>query len=82
MGSAPSNQRLLDWLATEFVRTGWDIKALHRSIMLSDTYRQQSGDDGFPLRRIDAENVRDTILQIAGRPVRRVAGRRRPAVGS
>jgi len=67
MGAAPANQKLLDWLAVEFVRSGWDIKALHRLIMTSSTYRQQSGAAGFPLRRIDAENVRDAILQIAGR---------------
>ncbi len=67
MGAAPANQKLLDWLAVEFVRSGWDIKALHRTILLSATYRQQSGENGFPLRRIDAENVRDAILQIAGR---------------
>ncbi len=67
MGVAPTNQRLLDWLATEFVSTGWDIKAMDRLIMMSATYRQESGDKGFPLRRIDAESVRDSILQIAGR---------------
>lgn len=67
MGSLPGNQELLDWLATEFVRTGWDIKAMHRLILTSDFYRQRSGDDGFPLRRIDAESIRDTVLQIAGR---------------
>jgi hypothetical protein len=61
MGAAPGNQPLLDWLATEFVRTGWDIKAMHRLIMTSDYYKQRS------TRRIDAEAIRDTILQIAGR---------------
>ena len=67
MGSAPENPHLLDWLATEFVRTGWDVKAMHRLIMTSGYYRQRAGGDGFPLRRIDAEAIRDTILQIAGR---------------
>ncbi len=67
MGAAPENQQLLDWLATEFVRTGWDVKAMHRLIMTSAAYRQQAGEGGFPLRRIDAESIRDTILQIAGR---------------
>lgn len=67
MGAAPANQKLLDWLAVEFVESGWDMKALHRKILLSATYRQRSGPDGFPLRRMDAENVRDSILQIAGR---------------
>ena len=41
-GDAPSNQQLLDWLATEFVRTGWDVKAMQRLIVTSATYRQSS----------------------------------------
>src|SRR5262249_22143760 len=61
------NQKLLDWMATEFAGNGWDIKAMQRLVMTSATYRQQSGDDGFPLRRIEAECVRDSILKIAGR---------------
>ncbi|MEZ5398422.1 MAG: DUF1553 domain-containing protein [Bryobacteraceae bacterium] len=67
MGAAPDNQPLLDWLATEFVRTGWDIKAMHRLVMNSAAYRQKSGQGGFPLRRLDAESIRDSILQVAGR---------------
>ena len=67
MGAAPTNQPLLDFLATELVRTGWDLKAIHRLIMTSAAYRQQVGEGGFPLRRIDAESIRDSILQIAGR---------------
>lgn len=67
MGAAPENQPLLDWLAAEFVRSGWDMKALHRLIMTSGYYRQQTGEAGFPLRRIDAESIRDSILAIAGR---------------
>ena len=38
----PSNPALLDWLATEFVRTGWDVKAMQRLIVTSATYRQSS----------------------------------------
>jgi len=41
-GDLPSHPELLDWLATEFVRTGWDVKALHRLIVTSGTYRQSS----------------------------------------
>ena len=67
MGVAPTNQKLLDFLATEFIRSGWDMKAIQRLIMMSAAYRQQSGETGFPLRRMDAENIRDSILQIAGR---------------
>ncbi|MBS1825575.1 MAG: DUF1553 domain-containing protein [Acidobacteria bacterium] len=67
MGAKPENQKLLDWLATEFVRSGWDVKVMHRLIMTSAMYRQRSGDDGYALRRIDAESLRDSILKIAGR---------------
>src|SRR5205085_12004930 len=41
-GEPPSHPELLDWLATEFVRTGWDVKALHRRLVTSATYRQAS----------------------------------------
>ncbi|MEO8426585.1 MAG: DUF1549 and DUF1553 domain-containing protein [Verrucomicrobiota bacterium] len=42
MGSPPSHPELLDWLATEFMERGWSLKAMHRSIVTSATYRQQS----------------------------------------
>src|ERR1700752_4850920 len=41
-GEPPSHPELLDWLATEFVRTGWDVKALQKTIVMSGTYRQAS----------------------------------------
>ncbi len=41
-GEAPSHPELLDWLATEFVRTGWDVKALQKTMVMSATYRQAS----------------------------------------
>ena len=41
-GEPPVNPELLDWLATEFIRTGWDVKALMRLLVTSATYRQQS----------------------------------------
>ena len=41
-GEWPSNPELLDWLATEFVRTGWDMKAMQKTIVMSATYRQSS----------------------------------------
>lgn len=41
-GERPSHPELLDWLASEFVRTGWDVKALHRLVVTSATYRQSS----------------------------------------
>ena len=41
-GEPPSHPDLLDWLATEFIRTGWDVKAMQRLIVTSATYRQSS----------------------------------------
>ena len=82
LGAAPSHPELLDWLATEFVRRGWSVKAMHRLIMTSSAYRQASGSPGaeaanghsdnsllsrFPLQRLDAEALRDSILKISSR---------------
>ena len=41
-GAKPSHPELLDWLADEFIRSGWSVKHLHKLIMLSDTYQQSS----------------------------------------
>jgi hypothetical protein len=79
-GVPPSHPELLDWLATEFVRSGWSIKAMHRLMVTSTTYRQdsrippeaQSADpentllSRMPLRRMDAEQLYDSILQVTG----------------
>ncbi len=81
IGARPTHPELLDWLATEFVRQGWSIKAMHKLIMTSTAYRQTSLVDPnvhdtdpdnvllsrFPLRRLDAEAIRDSILKVAGR---------------
>ena len=80
-GSPPSHPELLDWLATELVRRNWSLKALHRIIMNSAVYRQQSVQDPsllginpdntllshFPIRRLDAEALRDSVLFVSGR---------------
>lgn len=80
-GARPSHPELLDWLASEFVRSGWSIKHLHRLIVLSRTYLQASevrpgaatvdGDVRllwrFPSRRLEAEAIRDSILSVSGR---------------
>lgn len=80
-GTPPSHPELLDWLAAEFVESGWSIKHLHRLIVLSSTYRQSStvrpgaaeidGDARllwrFPSRRLEAEAIRDSILSVSGR---------------
>jgi hypothetical protein len=79
-GAPPSHPELLDFLATEFRRAGWSVKALHRLILTSAAYRQSSAfrESGFesdpdnrllwrfPLRRLDAEAIRDAMLSIAG----------------
>ena len=80
-GSAPTHPELLDWLATEFVRDGWSIKAMQRLILTSSTYRQSStvtpamekaDPDNLllgrmPLKRLEAEELNDAILLVAGR---------------
>ena len=79
-GSEPSNPALLDWLAFEFMRSGWSLKSLHRLILRSAVFRQSSlaNDAGlrtdpsnklcwrYPLRRLDAESIRDAQLAISG----------------
>jgi mono/diheme cytochrome c family protein len=61
-GAMPGNPKLLDWLAVEFVESGWNIKALHRLILTSKAYRQRR-----PPRRMDAEQLHDSILRASGR---------------
>jgi len=79
-GEPPSHPELLDWLATEFVRSGWDIKAMQRLIVTSATYRQSSMTSHElterdpenrllargPRFRLPAEMVRDNALAISG----------------
>lgn len=81
MGERPSHPELLDWLANRLFEEGWHLKALHRLIVTSQTYRQSSDcrDEAakldadtrllwrFPPRRLSAEEIRDTILFIAGK---------------
>lgn len=85
-GASPSHPQLLDWLTADFIRNGWSIKHLHRTILSSLTYqqsavnRQPENADGryrridadnrllwhFPTRRLEAEAIRDCILQVSG----------------
>lgn len=79
-GARPSHPELLDWLASEFIDSGWSIKHLQRLIVLSATYRQASqiksaaaDVDGdvrllwrYPTRRLEAEAIRDSMLAISG----------------
>ncbi len=87
-GEFPSHPELLDWLATDFVRSGWDVKRLVRSIVLSNTYQQSShvsaeqhGSDPEnrllargPRYRFDAEVIRDSALFVSGLMVEQVGG--------
>ncbi len=80
-GTTPSHPELLDWLAAEFMKSGWSVKHLHRLIVLSSTYQQSakvrpeaSAVDGdarllwrYPSRRLEAEAIRDSILAVSGR---------------
>ncbi|MBZ5625840.1 MAG: DUF1549 and DUF1553 domain-containing protein, partial [Acidobacteriia bacterium] len=79
-GEAPCNPKLLDYLASRFVEGGWSIKKMHRSIMLSRTYQMAGGDNPqdalkdpknqyfwkFSRRRLDAEEIRDSLLAVSG----------------
>jgi hypothetical protein len=82
MGARPTHPELLDWLANEVVANGWRQKPLHRMMVLSNTYRQASmavppaavmeKDPrnrylwNFSRRRLQAEEMRDAMLQAAG----------------
>src|SRR5205823_9195416 len=88
-GDSPSNQDLLDWLATEFIRTNWDIKAMQRLIVTSAVYRQVSKVSPEllekdpenrllargPRFRLPAEMVRDNALAASGLLNKSLGGR-------
>jgi hypothetical protein len=88
-GERPTHPELLDWLAAELVRQGWSLKAVHRLLLLSSTYRMSSrAEPGAALadprnelwhraavRRLEAEAIRDSMLAISGRLDRRMYGR-------
>jgi hypothetical protein len=87
-GELPSHSELLDWLATEFVGTGWDIKAMQKLIVTSATYRQSSRATlelmqkdpenrllaRGPRFRLPAEVVRDNALAISGLLAEKIGG--------
>lgn len=79
-GERPTHPELLDWMAHQFVDSGWSIKAMHRLIMTSATYQQAAENPvkadadpdnkllwRFPRRRLSAEEIRDGILYLSGR---------------
>jgi mono/diheme cytochrome c family protein len=79
-GTPPTHPELLDWLAAEFVDRGWKLKAMHKLIVTSNAYRMSSRPDPaalakdpendllwrFDLRRLSAEEVRDSVLAVSG----------------
>ena len=87
-GEPPSHPELLDWLATELIRNGWDVKAIHRLIVTSATYQQTSKVTPAlvardpenrllargPRFRLPAEIVRDNALAISGLLTGRIGG--------
>jgi mono/diheme cytochrome c family protein len=87
-GEPPTHPELLDWLADEFVRSGWSVKRLHRLIVLSAAYRQASDErpEGQAIdpentllwrmnrRRLEFEPLRDAMLAAAGTLDRRMGG--------
>jgi len=80
LGDLPTHPELLTWLASEFTAGQWSLKALHRQIMLSNTYQQSSrrspekdavdGDNRLygrmPVKRLNAETIRDRMLAVSG----------------
>lgn len=71
-GELPSHPELLDWLAIEFIKSGWDVKALQKLIVMSATYRQDSYTSD-ELREIDSENIllaRGPSVRLTGEMIR------------
>ena len=87
-GERPSHPALLDWLADDFVRHGWDHKRLHRMILLSGTWRQVTTRSAeldavdpensllgrMNLRRLEAEEIRDALLSVVERLDQQLGG--------
>ncbi|MBK9170832.1 MAG: DUF1553 domain-containing protein [Bryobacterales bacterium] len=80
LGERPSNRKLLDWLAAEFVARNWSVKEIDRLIVLSSTYRQSAAEDAAKAKidpanrlywrmnrkRMEAETLRDSVLAVSG----------------
>lgn len=80
LGEKPSHPELLDWLAKEFIHRKWSLKEMHRLILLSSTYQQSTVVSSeaakvdpdnrlwsrFPVRRLAAEEIRDSLLFVSG----------------
>ena len=93
-GDRPTHPELLDWLAGQFVKSGWSVKQMHRLIMNSSAYRMASAHPGaqtanaadpsnglwwrFEIRRLEAEEIRDSILAVTGLLDQRLGGKTIP----
>ncbi len=80
LGDQPTHPALLDWLAADFMEHGWKIKRMHKLMMMSDAYQRSSTGDAanlkvdptnsllwrFSMRRLGAEEVRDSMLAVSG----------------
>jgi hypothetical protein len=87
-GEPPTHPELLDWLASEFTASGWKMKQMHRLLMTSSSYRMSSQANKkavsadpannlfwrFNMRRLTAEEVRDSMLAVSGKLNLRMAG--------
>jgi hypothetical protein len=79
-GARPTHPELLDWLANAFVAQGWSLKKMHRLMLTSNAYKQASAPNAqglardpvndlcwrFDMRRLDAEEIRDSVLAVCG----------------
>jgi len=89
LGESPTHPELLDYLATWLPANGWSLKDLHRLILTSATYQQASGPSvekdpenrllhHFPIRRLQAEEVRDALLSVSGQLDLNIGGKTVP----
>ncbi len=88
-GELPSHPKLLDWLAIKFIESGWDVKALHKLIMMSNTYQQTSlasnekleidGENRLlsrgPSKRLSGEMLRDNALHASDLLSKKIGGK-------
>src|SRR6185369_15252356 len=88
LGERPTNPKLLDWLATEFVSKNWSVKQIDRTIVLSSAYMQSAADDPIKSkidpdnklywranrRRLEGEAIRDSALSVTGKLNPRMGG--------
>jgi Protein of unknown function (DUF1553)/Protein of unknown function (DUF1549)/Planctomycete cytochrome C len=88
LGQTPSHPELLDWLAVELIKDGWSLKKMHRRMLLTNVYQMASFAEAasdqadpenkllhrMPIRRLEAEAIRDAMLAVSGRLDRTMYG--------